>query len=413
MASAPASPSPAPRPTRLPAAVYVIALTIFALGTSEFMIAGLLPDLAADLDVSIPAAGSLISAFAIGMLVGAPVMALLTLRFPRRTTMLVACVVFAAAHVVGTVSDDYGLLLATRVVAAVACATFWAVGAVTAVALAPEGSTARALAVVLGGLTLANVLGVPAGTWIGETWGWQSAFAAVAVATVVSTVATVLFVPDTGGDGASTPMRQRVAAELEVFGQARLWAALATTMTFQAAVFCAFSYFAPLLTDVSGIASSRVPAVLLVFGVGTFIGITIGGRYADRHALLNVFVSLAAMSVSLVALAIVAHSSALVVAGVFAFGVTSFSIASALNARVFGFAAAAPTLAAAVNVSAFNVGNAAGPWIGGLAISAGLGYVAPVWFALGLTVLALGFATVSWAVEREPTCETAACVAGA
>ena len=182
--------------------------------------------------------------------------------------MLVACVVFAVAHVVGAVSDDYGLLLATRVVAAVACATFWAVSAVTAVALAPEGSTAKALAAVLGGLTLANVLGVPAGTWIGEALGWQAAFAAVAVATVVSTVATVLFVPDTGG-GASTPMRRRVAAELEVFGQARLWAALATTMTFQAAVFCAFSYFAPLLTDVAGIASSRVPAVLLVFGVGT------------------------------------------------------------------------------------------------------------------------------------------------
>jgi DHA1 family chloramphenicol resistance protein-like MFS transporter len=397
-------------PTRLPAAVYVIALTIFALGTSEFMIAGLLPDLASDLDVSIPAAGSLISAFAVGMLVGAPVMALLTLRFPRRTTMLVACVVFAVAHVVGAASDDYGLLLATRVVAAVACATFWAVGAVTAVALAPEGSTAKALAAVLGGLTLANVLGVPAGTWIGEALGWQAAFAAVAVATAVSTVATVLFVPDTGG-GASTPMRRRVAAELEVFGQARLWAALATTMTFQAAVFCAFSYFAPLLTDVADIASSRVPAVLLVFGVGTFIGITIGGRYADRHALLNVFVSLTAMSVSLVALAVVAHSSVLVVVGVFAFGVTSFSIASALNARVFGFAADAPTLAAAVNVSAFNVGNAAGPWIGGLAISAGLGYVAPIWFALGLTALALGFATVSWVVERGPRCGATACVA--
>lgn len=400
-------------PTRLPAAVYVIALTIFALGTSEFMIAGLLPDLASDLDVSIPAAGSLISAFAVGMLVGAPVMALLTLRFPRRTTMLVACVVFAVAHVVGAVSDDYGLLLATRVVAAIACATFWAVGAVTAVALAPAGSTAKALAAVLGGLTLANVLGVPAGTWIGEALGWQAAFVAVAVATVVSTVATVLFVPDTGADDAATPMRQRVAAELEVFGQARLWAALATTMTFQAAVFCAFSYFAPLLTDVAGIASSRVPAVLLVFGVGTFIGITIGGRYADRHALLNVFVSLTAMSVSLVALAVVAHSPVLVVVGVFAFGVASFSIASALNARVFGFAADAPTLAAAVNVSAFNVGNAAGPWIGGLAISAGLGYVAPVWFALGLTGLALGFATISWAVERQPRCETTACVAAA
>jgi len=396
--------------TRLPASVYVIALTIFCLGTSEFMIAGLLPDLAADLDVSIPSAGSLISAFAVGMLVGAPVMALLTLRFPRRRTLLVACVVFAAAHLVGTFSTDYGLLLATRIVAAAACATFWAVGSVTAVSVAPAGSTAKALSVVLGGLTLANVLGVPAGTWIGERLGWQSAFAAVGVLTVLATVATALLVPETGGGTGAVPMRDRISAELAVFRQSRLWAALATTMTFQAAVFCAFSYFAPLLTDVAGLPSSRVPLVLLVFGVGTFVGITIGGRYADRNALLNVFVSLGAMSVSLVALAAVAGSSTLVVAAVFVFGVASFSIASAINSRVFALATQAPTLAAAVNVSAFNVGNAVGPWIGGLAISAGLGYVAPVWFALGLTALALGCASVSWVLEREPGCDTAACV---
>lgn len=400
---------------RLPASVYVIAMTTFCLGTSEFMLAGLLPELAEDLGVSIPSAGSLISAFAVGMLVGAPVMALLTLRFPRKTTMLVACVVFAAAHLVGVFSSEYGLLLATRIVAAIACATFWAVGTVTAVTVSPGGSTARALAVVLGGLTLANVLGVPAGTWIGETFGWQAAFAAVGAVTVLTTIATWLFVPETGGEVAATPMRERLRAELAVFRQSRLWAALATTMTFQAAVFCAFSYFAPLLTDVADLPSSGVPLVLLVFGVGTFIGISLGGRYADRNPLLNIFVSLVAMGVALVAIAAVATSPTLVIVAIFLFGLAAFSIASAINSRVFALAAEAPTLAAAVNVSAFNIGNAVGPWIGGLVISAGLGYVAPVWFALGITVVAFGCASVSWVLEREPRtgtteCDTAACV---
>ena len=399
--------------TRLPISVYVIALTIFCLGTSEFMLAGLLPDMATDLDVSIPSAGGLISAFAIGMLAGAPVMALLTLRLPRRLTLIAACLVFGAAHVVGALADDYLLLLATRIVAALACATFWAVGAVTAVTVSPAGSTARALAIVLGGLTLANVLGVPAGTWIGDRLGWQSAFAAVAVATLIATIATALFVPETGAEDARTPLRERVQAELAVFRQSRLWAALATTTMYQAAVFCAFSYLAPLLTDVAGLPSSQVPIVLLVFGVGTLIGISIGGRFADRSALTNIFISLIAMATSLVALAAVAHSPTLVVGGVFVFGVAAFSIASAINARVFKLAADAPTLAAAVNVSAFNVGNAIGPWIGGLAISAGLGFIAPLWFALGLTAAALGCATISWQLERqrEPGCPAIACPA--
>lgn len=388
---------------RLPLPVYVIALTTFCLGTSEFMLAGLLPDLASDLDVSIPAAGGLISAFAVGMLIGAPIMALLTLRLPRRLTLLASCIVFAAAHVVGALSHDYGLLLVTRVVAALACATFWAVGSVTAVTVTPAGSTARALAVVLGGLTLANILGVPAGTWIGERLGWQAAFVAVAIATGAATIATAFLVPETGAEAARTPLRQRLGAELVAFRQSRLWAALATTATYQAAVFCAFSYFAPLLTDVAGLSSDRVPLVLLVFGVGTFIGINLGARYADRNALLNIFVSLGAMALSLVALAVVAGSASLVVGGVFIFGVTSFSLASAINSRVFNLATGAPTLAASVNVSAFNAGNAVGPWIGGLAISAGLGYVAPLWFALGLTALALGCASISWALEREST----------
>lgn len=387
---------------RLPFGVYVLGFTVFSLGTSEFMLAGLLPQLAADLGVTIPQAGGLVSAFAIGMLVGAPVLALLTLNLPRRATLLGAAGVFAVMHLLGALTDDFGLLMTTRVIAAIACATYWAVGAVTAMAIAPRGSTARAMAVMVGGLTVANVIGVPIGTWIGEQGGWQLTFMVVAAASLVSVVATAVLVPETKPrSGTRVPVRELLTAELAAFRRAPLWVALATTASFQAAVFGPFSYLAPLLTDVSGFSSQAVPAVLMAFGFGSLVGITIGGRFADRNLLGNVLISLVAFAAALVLLRLVAPTGgAVVVAAVFAFGATSFSIASAINARVLLHAGGAPTLASAVNESAFNVGNAVGPWLGGAVIAAGAGYLAPIWVSLGLIALALVLALVSWRIER-------------
>lgn len=394
----------APPKTRLPLATYVLALTVFCLGTSEFMLAGLLPEVAADLGASIPSAGLLISGFAIGMLVGAPVMALLTLRLPRKLTLVGAAAIFAVMHLIGAVSDDFSLLMITRVVAAVACATFWAVAAVTIVAIAPAGMTARGLGVLVGGLTLANLIGVPLGTWVGQARGWQSAFLAVAVMTVVATVATVRWVPETARRNRTVEAAPSTVAvlrtELGALANRRLWLALGTTAAFQASVFATFSYLAPLLTDVSGLRAATVPLVLLVFGTGSFVGITVGSRFADRNLLGNVIISLFATGAALLVLRLVAPSGLGVIAAVFALGAASFSLASALNARVFVHAGSAPTLASAFNVSAFNVGNAVGPWLGGVVIGAGLGYLAPVWISIGLVAVALGFAGTSWRIER-------------
>lgn len=391
----------ATRPTtRLPLAVYALALGTFCLGTSEFMLAGLLPQLSAGLDVSIPRAGLLITAFAVGMTLGAPVMALATLTLPRRATLLGAATVFAVAHLLPLAFDGFAAVMAGRVVAAVACATYWAVAAVMAVRLAGEGSAAKALATIVGGLTLANVLGVPAGTWIGEQWGWPAAFVAVAVATVAVIALLVTLVPRDARAPRTESAQVIVRRELRAFRDRRIWLALATTAVFQAAVFCSFSYLAPLLTDVAGISTGRVPLVLLVFGLGSLLGVSIGGRYADRNLLGNVFVSLGAMVVSLLVLLVLAGTPVGATVAAFLFGASSFSIAAALNGRVFAFAGDAPTLAASVNVSAFNVGNAAGPFVGGLVIDAGLGLRAPVWAAAALGVLALAVATVSWRVER-------------
>jgi DHA1 family chloramphenicol resistance protein-like MFS transporter len=391
-------------------ATYVLALTIFCLGTSEFMLAGLLPGIAGDLGVSIPRASLLISGFAVGMLVGAPVMALLTLRLPRKVTLLGAGFVFAAMHVVGALTGDFALLMTTRVIAAVACATFWAVAAVTVLAVAPAGATARGLAVLVGGLTLANILGVPLGTWVGEQYGWQGAFVAVAVATFVAVGATAVWVPETGERGAGRSvggartgsLGDVVRREFRVLRNPRLWVALSTTVAFQAAVFGTFSYLAPMLTDVAGLGSDRVPMVLLLFGIGSFVGITIGGRFADRNMLLNVALSLGATMVALLMLRVVMPFGPVVAVAVFVFGAASFSITSAINGRIFQHAGDAPTMASAFNVSSFNVGNAVGPWLGGLVIAAGLGYLAPIWVSVGLATLALGLTALSWRLERVP-----------
>lgn len=386
---------------RLPRAVYALGLTVFCLGTSEFMIAGLLPQMSVDLGVSVPSVGHLISAFAVGMLVGAPVMALLTLRLPRRTTLLGAGIVFAAAHVVGALTSSYAILFVSRVASAVACATFWAVAAVTVVAIAPRGTTARGLGVLVGGLTIANIVGVPGGTWVGERFSWQTTFWAVAFATVATLLVVAAIVPETRtDDGRRIGVLAR--REFAALRDRRLWVALSTTMSFQAAVFCTFSYLAVMLIDISGIESRWVPWVLFLFGMGSLLGIVLGGRYADRDALVNVIVSLAALGVSLIALYAVAPLGAVVVVAVFAFGFSAFSIASALNARVFQHAGDAPTLASAFNVAAFNVGNAAGPWLGGLVIAAGWGYLSPIPVSIALTVLALGWAALSWRLERSP-----------
>lgn len=395
--------------TRLPLPVYVLALGILCLGTSEFMLAGLLPQVADGLGVTVPRAGLLITGFAVGMMLGAPLMTLATLRLPRRATLLGATAVFALAHVAPFAVDGYASQLTGRVVAAVACATYWAVAAVIATRLAGPELTARTMAVLVGGLTLANVVGVPAGTWIGNAAGWRAAFVAVATATAGVGLLLWVFVPRRLADERpTTPTRELLRRETRAFRDRRLWLALATTATFQAAVFCCFSYLAPLLTDVAGLPGGRVPLVLLLFGAGTLIGVTIGGRYADRDMLANVLLSLAAMVATLLLLLATSASGVGATIAVMLFGASAFSLAAALNGRVFRFAGDAPTLTASVNVSAFNVGNAVGPWVGGLVIDAGLGLRAPVWTAALLGVGALAIAGMSWRVERRPV-RTPAC----
>lgn len=376
----------------MPLAVVVLGLGIFAQGTSELMLAGLLEPISRDLAVSIPDAGLLISAFAAGMLVGAPVLAVLTLRLPRRTALLWFVGVFAAAHVAGALAPGYGFLLVTRVVSAFVYAGFWAVAAVTAVGLVPSTARAKAMGIVAGGLTVATVVGLPLGTLVGTQLGWRAAFWGVAALSAVAAVAIRLTVPPGRPDPARLP---RVADEVNAMRTPRLWVAFSTNALTTSALLVTFSYLAPLLTGVTGLPEAAVPAVLALYGVGTVAGITVAGRTTDARPNGTLAVALAGVAVVSVALGLAARWPVPVVALAGLLGFFGFATNPALNTRVFGLAGDAPTLAAATNISAFNMGITAGPWIGGIALGAGAGYPVLPWIGAGFAVLALGSVAVT------------------
>lgn len=359
----------------MPLAVYILGLSVFALGTSEFMLSGLLPPIADDMNVSIPRAGLLISAFAIGMVVGAPLLAVATLRLPRRTTLIALISVFGLGQVAGALAPTYEVLFASRVVSAFACAGFWAVGAAVAIAMVPVNSRARAMAVMIGGLSIANVLGVPLGAFLGENLGWRSAFWAVGAASAVALAGVATMIP-------RIPLpdeKPQLKRELGIYRDRQVWLSIVLTALAAGGVFCAFSYLAPLLTDVAGLDSGWVPTVLALFGIGALVGTTIGGRVADAHLFGVLLSGIAASTVFLAALALFASNQAAVIVLSFLLGLSAFYTAPALNARMFNVAGAAPTLAGATTTAAFNLGNTGGPWLGGTVIDLDFGFEATAW----------------------------------
>ena len=397
---------PARASHRMPVAVWVLGLSVFALGTSEFMLSGILQPLARDMGVSIPQAGLLVSAFAIGMVVGAPVLAAATLRLPRRTTLIALLTVFGLGQVAGAVAPSYGILFVSRVVSALACAGFWAVGAAVAVSLVPVTARARAMAIMVGGLSVANIAGVPAGSFLGQHAGWRSAFWAVAVLSAIGLLGVITLVPRTRPSrGADAP---RLRSEIRIYADKQVWLALLTIALNAAAVFALFSYLAPLLTDVAGLDEGWVPTVLGLFGLGGLIGTVIGGRIADAHLFGTMYGGIAASTGVLALLALLAESAPAAVALALMLGVTSFTTAPALNARMFNVANAAPTLAGATTTASFNIGNTVGPWLGGLVIGAGWGYQAVAWTGAALAAAGVFATAAASRVHRRTTASLAA-----
>ncbi|MFE9725145.1 Cmx/CmrA family chloramphenicol efflux MFS transporter [Streptomyces sp. NPDC005794] len=370
----------------MPFAVHVLGLAVFAQGTSEFMLSGLLSGIAGDLHVSLGAAGLLTSAFAIGMVVGAPLTALAGRTWPRRRALLFFLGVFVAVHVVGALTSSYGVLLATRVVAALANAGFWAVALVTALAMVGPHQRARATAVVVGGVTVACVVGVPAGAALGELWGWRAAFWAVALVSVPAAIAFLVAVP--GGRPDDAP-QVSARSELRALARPRLLSTLLVMALVQGATFCTFSYLEPLVTRVTGFGAGWVPVVLALFGVGSFAGVTLAGRLADARPDAVIGLGMTALAAGWAALALTAGHPVAALALVLLQGALAFGTGTTLITRVFRLAPDAPTMAGSFATAAFNVGAAAGPWLGGLALGAGFGFRAPVWVSALLMCLAL------------------------
>ncbi len=401
--TAPNSTDPGATSSRLPIGVYVLGASVFALGTSEFVIAGLVNQMSASLGVSVPQVSQLITVFAIGMLIGAPLMAVLTLSLDRKRTLVASAAVFALAHLATAFFTNFEVIMVLRIISAFACATELTVAAVMAVGIAGGERTARAIAIIIGGMTLANVIGVPIGSFIGEQLNWQAAFVFIGVVSAVSAVLVAFVVPrlpKTHAEG--TSLKSLAMAELRSLNQTRVYVALCTTVLFEAALFSVYSFVQPILTDVSGMSAATVPAVLLAFGVGTFVGITIGGRLAERFPLPNVIGSLVVLVLVMLAFRAVVHNPIASAVAVTLLGVAGFSMTAALNARVIGFAVGAPTLAVAISLSAFNVGNAIGPAVGGAVYSSTSQPQMVIWAGVALALAALVSALVSAVIERDP-----------
>ncbi|MFF9635328.1 MFS transporter [Streptomyces bacillaris] len=415
----------------MPFAVYVLGLAVFAQGTSEFMLSGLVSAIATDLDVSLSAAGLLTSAFAVGMVLGAPLMALFSRTWPRRRALLLFLAVFIAVHIVGALTPGYGVLLAARFVGALANAGFWAVALAAAVSMVPDRLRGRATAVVVGGVTIACVVGVPAGAVLGERWGWRAAFWAVAVVSLPALWAITRSVPgsvpgdrgrDRGRGGGTapvadargtasagqepeeapapartpapaptsapvpTPVRDELRLLLTV---PHLRSTLLTMALVQGATFCAFSYLEPLLTRITGLTITWVPVALALFGAGAFLGVGAAGRYAERRPTAFIAYGMAALALGWSALALTAGRPVAALALIPLLGMLAFGTGTALITRVLGLAGRSSTLAGAFGTSAFNLGAAVGPWAGGLALETGGGYRSPVWVSAALMALAL------------------------
>lgn len=369
--------------TRQPVLVYVIAAGIFLMGTTEFMIAGLLPEAAVDLGVHVALAGLLVTAFAVGMIIGPPVMALATLQLPQRATLVLALAVFAVGHVVAAVSDSFAVVTAARVVTALATGTFWAVGAVVATAAAGPGSSARALAVMSGGLSLAVVAGVPLGTFAGQLTGWRGPFWMLAGLALLAIGAVLRCMPSGFGDRRAAVS---VRAELSALRPWRVWGVLGAIVLAQAGFLGAYSYISPLLTGHAGIQAGLVPLVLVGFGIGALAGTALGGRLGDRRPLATVAGAVALTSVALLVLALTSTHPVIVIALIVLLGASGLGANPILIAQTLRHAGNGSTLASSLATAAFNLGTAAGSAVAGATLSTSWGLVGPA--ALGAAVTA-------------------------
>ncbi|GLR59553.1 MFS transporter [Rhizobium indigoferae] len=379
----------------MPLALLVLALSSFAIGTTEFVIMGLLPEVAADLSVSIPQAGWLVTGYALAVAIGAPVMAVSTAKLKRRTALIALMAFFIAGNLLCALASDYWVLMIARVVTALCHGAFFGIGSVVAAGLVAEDRRARAVALMFTGLTLANVLGVPLGTAIGQAYGWRATFGVVTVIGIVTISGLIAILPRDKQQKNGSILR-----EIAALRNGRLWLALSTTVFFAASMFALFTYIAPLLRDVTGVSPEGVTWTLFLIGLGLTIGNLVGGKLADWRlgaTLAGVFAAIATTSIAF------SYTSRFFIPAeitLFLWAMASFAAVPALQVGVVGFGKDAPNLVSTINIGAFNTGNALGAWVGGVVIDAGFDLTRVPLAAALMALIGLGATALTYLSAR-------------
>jgi MFS transporter, DHA1 family, inner membrane transport protein len=386
---------PVPQPRHATLATIALVLGGVGIGTTEFVTMGLLPEIAAGVGVSIPTAGHTISAYAAGVVIGAPLLAVLGATWPRKALLVGLMAAFTVGNVLSAVAPDYPTLVGARLLAGLPHGAFFGLAALVAVDLARRGQSGRAVGRVMLGIPIANVLGVPGATWLGQAFGWRSAYWLVVVIGLATMALLTYAVPHLPADPSRT-----VRSELSALTSLQVWLTLGVGAIGFGGMFAMYSYIAPTVTEVTGLPASAVPVFLLVFGAAGFVGNLVGGRMGDWSVIRSVVIGLAGLGVSLGLFALAAPYAVPALAMLAVTSVLAAVLVINLQLRLMQVAGTAQTLAAASNHAALNLANALGAWIGGLVIAAGYGYTAPAVVGVGLAVLGLVVLGISLLVHR-------------
>ena len=391
-------------PARIRLALLALALGGFGIGLTEFVAMGLLPNLAADLLPAVWAqsheqanaqAGWIVSAYALGVVVGAPTIAAAAARFPRKQLLLACVAVFVFGTVASALLPTFGLVLVARFVAALPHGAYFGIAALVAASLMGPGKRGRGVALVLSGLTIANVIGVPTVTWLGQVAGWRVAYLAVAAVFLLTFAAIALAVPLQPGDPAATIRR-----ELKIFGRVQVWLALLIGAVGFGGFFAVYTYVSPVVTTVTQLSPAVVPWALVAAGIGMTIGNFVGGRAADHNVMATLFICFGVFALSLTGLALTAQTPVGLFVFLFLVGAAASALSPAIQTRLMDVAGDGQSLAAAINHSSLNIGNSLGAYLGGLTIAAGLGYLSPTWVGLLLCVPGVALALVALVLQR-------------
>jgi DHA1 family inner membrane transport protein len=378
----------------MPLPLLALAVAAFGIGTTEFVIMGLLPDVARDLSVSIPAAGMLVSAYALGVTIGAPIVAIAVANMPRKKALMSLIGVFIVGNLLCAVAPGYGVLMAARIVTAFCHGAFFGIGSVVAAGLVAPNRRAQAIALMFTGLTLANVLGVPLGTALGQAVGWRATFWAVTGIGVLAAAALAICLP--------TKIEMQKASlihEFSVLKNPQVLMVMGISVLASASLFAVFTYITPILEDVTGFTPHNVTLVLLLFGLGLTVGSTLGGKLADWRLMPSLIAFLLALGVVLTVFAGTMHLAIPAMVTIFVWGVLAFAIVPPLQILIVDRASAAPNLASTLNQGAFNLGNATGAWLGGTAIGAGVPLTSLPW--VGVAMVSGALALTLWSVRLE------------